>query len=151
SKPNALNKLIDDLPYPDGKRSPVARWIEDAIKKEKMFAGARGAKTLLVLTDGADNISPNPFDVISGALKGQNVSLKIALFNNGTVKAEEADLKKAAEIFKGIRHLNPPGGYWEAEGQNALIEALKQAMQPQIRLTDLNGEPVGERDARGLR
>src|SRR5262249_30471822 len=37
NNPVDLNNLIGMLPYPEGRRSPVARWVEDAVKKEKMF------------------------------------------------------------------------------------------------------------------
>ena len=135
-----LDKLINSLPYPEGTTSPLARWIRDAVKDRGTFKKLVGAKTLLVLTDGADNITPDPYTVISDALKGSDVSLKIALFNDGKIKAEQDDLKKALDLIKRIRQFDPPGDFWRAEQKAELIEALRRAMQPQIQVLRANGE-----------
>ena len=93
---------------------------------------------MLVLTDGEDNISPNPFEVISKALQGSGVSLKMALFQAGTER------ENAIKQYSGIRKLDPPGDLWEAEQRDELIRNLKEAMQPQILVLRNNLEIVTE-------
>src|SRR5262249_11249428 len=123
----------------EGKTSPVARWVKDVVADREMFKKfGVGAKTLLVLTDGEDNISPNPFEVIKTALEGSGVSLKMALFQSGSER------ENAIKQYSGIRKLDPPGDYWEADQQAALVENLKQAMQPQIQVLRKNLEVVTE-------
>src|SRR5262249_53261912 len=137
ANPKDLDDLIKGIPYPEGKTSPVAPWVKDVVTDREMFKKfGVGAKTLLVLTDGEDNISPNPFEVIKTALEGSGVSLKMALFQSGSER------ENAIKQYSGIRKLDPPGDYWEADQQAALVENLKQAMQPQIQVLRKNLEVV---------
>ena len=143
-------ELIDGLGKfkPDSEVTPLARAIGEVANGD-FFDQATGFKTILVLTDGEDNIDgKDAFAFVHKALGTKDISLQMVLFQAGD---EEAS---AVAQFKKISELPVPGNLRSTDNQAELVTFLRNAMQPHIRVyksrTELE-ESVHHNGGRGIR
>jgi hypothetical protein len=100
------------------------------MKEEGFPPNFAGFKTVLMLSDGDDNVAEGatPGDVVQRAFRDSDVVPQIVCFR---AKAEEWD--NAVLQFGRIRNFDPPGQIWPARDQAELIDRLRDAMLPRIR------------------
>jgi hypothetical protein len=113
-----------------------------AAKAEDFPSGFQGARTLVVLTDGADTSYPRAtrVEAVSRRLKEEfadgDVSIQMILFR--VDQQEEGD---ARNQFTGLAQLRPPGRLRVAKTVATLAADFDEALRPKLRLLD-GGEPV---------
>jgi hypothetical protein len=147
-----LMKLVRDLkPYHE---TPLIRAMW---KAKGDLVGVKGFKTMLVLTDGADNLfsrgpdsfGPDP-DLNPENKKSIPEFLKEEFMDSGILinvvgfELDSKDQKDAQESFKVLEELKTPGKFRSVDQANDLVANLVQAMRRRLlcRLEWPDGYPV---------
>jgi hypothetical protein len=117
-------------------KSPIFASMAKAAKAMESLAGEPGPKTMLILTDGADNCAEsdkalNPEKLPSEALiakilAGTGISVRIIGYRSGD---EE---EKARKDFSGLTKLSPPGTYVSAQDLPGLITEMEKSLRREI-------------------
>ena len=117
-------------------KSPILASIAKAAKAMESTAGEPGPKTMLVLTDGADNCaegdkSLNPEKLptealIAKILAGTGISVRVIGYRTG----EEEE--KARKDFSGLTKLSPPGSYVSAQDLPGLVSEMEKSLRREI-------------------
>ena len=131
-------------------KSPILASISRASKVMGSQMGEAGPKTMLVLTDGADNcaesdkaLNPDKLPneaLIAKILAGSGISVRVIGYRSGE------DEEKARKDFSGLTKLSPPGSYVSAQDLPSLISEMEKSLRREIlfQLEDrLNLPPPG--------
>jgi hypothetical protein len=127
--------------------TPLVQSIIDAAKSDFTDLSG-GSKTLLVLTDGAEDDGQKRdaagwaafIDTharkLANEMEGENVSLHVVQF-----ALSSAELKQSADLFRPLLTRKPEQvRLWPAENDSQLLQALLDAIRPKLRLTDRRDE-----------
>lgn len=136
--PAKADELVAKVKYPalePWNESPVLRSMFEA---KKDFPAVAGYKTMVVLTDGADNrfandkvINPDkkPLpDVLRNEFRNSGVTVHVVGFR--LPEAEEAEVRKQFEV---VTTLDPPGTFTPAADAEQLAKAIRTALVPTVR------------------
>ena len=117
-------------------KSPILASMAKAAKAMEYTTGETGPKTMLVLTDGADNCaesdkSLNPEKMptealIAKILAGTGISVRVIGYRTG----EEEE--KARKDFSGLTKLSPPGSYVSAQDLPGLVTEMEKSLRREI-------------------
>lgn len=117
-------------------KSPILASMAKAAKAMESTTGEPGPKTMLVLTDGADNCaesdkSLNPEKLptealIAKILAGTGISVRVIGYRTG----EEEE--KARKDFSGLTKLSPPGSYVSAQDLPGLVTEMEKSLRREI-------------------
>lgn len=131
-------------------KSPILASMAKAAKAMESSNWELGPKTLLVLTDGADNCAENdkalnpeklPTEaLLAKILAGTGISVRVIGYRSG----EEEQI--ARKDFSGLTKLSPPGSYVSAQDLPSLITEMEKSLRREIlfQLEDrLNLPPPG--------
>jgi hypothetical protein len=148
-----INPLREPAPWDPGQVGELARQLDrlrphlDTPLVEAMWRAAnrdltkaRGLKTLLVLTDGADNrLNDNPKynpsklsvpDFIVAGFKPLNIRVNMIFFTPSGTKVE---IDRARDNFEGaLKQLNPPGNFVLANNLGELIATLRRGIRQRL-------------------
>jgi hypothetical protein len=132
--------ILRKLEIPPQYSTPLLREMVHA--KDDFPEDYKGAKTLVVLTDGADTQFPAANRVakvkqgLKAAFADANIGIQMVLF-----RVDENELKTSLEQFKDVEEtFQPPGRIWVAGENSKLTELLDLALRPKLRLLELSGE-----------
>ena len=144
-------KLVDTLKgITPEYATPLVQSISDAARNDFVFPGWKGkSKTLLVLTDGAEDdgkfagrgpqakasfIAGRAQELVDN-LAGENVTLHVVQF-----ALDKIELKEAEDLFAPLQGKLPEAvQLWRADTAQALQQALLDAIRPKLKLTDPAG------------
>lgn len=135
--PEQINEVMDQLekliPWQE---TPLVRAIWRAKREDFKYPSGedfKGARTIVVLTDGADNlfakdadltdIAPTIPDFLEKTFKDSNVALHVVGF-----EVSDQDRKDQETFIKGINKLGPEASYVDAADTKQLAAALRRAM-----------------------
>jgi hypothetical protein len=136
-----LNDLIAALDTEPKGGTPLLKTMVEA--KEDFPEGYKGAKTLLVLTDGADMSFPKASRVaaikkgLRAAFADADVSIQMVLF-----RVTESELTTAQNQFGDVEAFPDPGRLWVAGDNSKLSDMVDQALRPKLRLMGPTGKAV---------
>ena len=152
-RPEELDQLIERLRRnrPKGINSPIARAITKLAQNDVGFPrNFPGFKTILVLTDGEDNVDrAESGNVVFRELAPRHIAVKMCFFQ--PVGNEE---KNARDQFEKIRDLDTKGEFFSATEKGDLISKLLDAMTPRVQVHYPEGDEVRDiegSDRRGVR
>jgi hypothetical protein len=146
SDPNTLDdSIIEPLKKiePQG-HTPLLRTMVKA--KGDFPRNYKGPKTLLVLTDGMDNLEdPDQLKAkLEAEFKDADISIQMVFF-----RVDDAELIKARKQFENVTGFSAPGAISVVEENSKLKERIDQALRPKLRLLDA-GVPVAKLPPSGL-
>jgi hypothetical protein len=103
----------------------------------------KGFKTMVVLTDGDDNVFQGNFTKeINDQFGKKGIAINMVIFE-GTQK----EIDNAREQFEmPLANLTPAGSFLVAENHDKLAVELRKALRPQVKLFQINGNfvPLGK-------
>ncbi len=124
-----LRALIASLgTQAEGQVSPITYSIRQA-RNEGFPRDFLGFKTVLVLTDGDDNVVSEPYPIIEKSLADTEINLQMIFF-----RASDAEERNARKQFARVAELDPPGKLWSAANKAELLRQLREAMLPRVRV-----------------
>lgn len=117
-------------------KSPILASISRASRVMGSQMGEAGPKTMLVLTDGADNcaesdkaLNPDKLPneaLIAKILAGSGISVRVIGYRSGE------DEEKARKDFSGLTKLSPPGSYVSAQDLPGLISEMEKSLRREV-------------------
>ncbi len=140
-QPGTLANIINALGknQPCGTNTPLAHAIVKAAD-QGLPSQFIGFKTILVLTDGDDNVSNEQAgDEVVRALANRNIALKMIF-----LLASKGEEEHARTQFRRIEELDPPGEFYTARTEGDLIAKINDAMLPRVRTFHSDGQSLSE-------
>ena len=110
-----IRELVDDTdPY---NATAIGQGIQEAVPSIMTAANARpfAAKTIVILTDGINNVDPNPVTVTQQLMTEYNITIHTVTFTSG---ANQSDMQSVA-LYGGGKHYHASTG-------NELVEIFEE-------------------------
>jgi hypothetical protein len=139
-----LNKLNIEPYY----QTPLLRTMIEA--NNDFPEDYKGTKTMLVLTDGEDNLYPKATREaevkkrLKAAFADSDIAIQMVLF-----RVDKKELDDAKRQFADVEKFDTSGRIWVVEDNTKLKDQIEQALRPKLRLQAIGGGKAPDGVPRG--